>query len=300
MNAAVGVLGLLLVAAVIVLPVLLITSASAPVSRARVERFARRQQLPITSGNGNQVIAYLATTRRWRVAGLLVAIAVGITWGAYQVTRGSGEGTITLLQLLAGWFVGAVIAEARLAQRPRGQRRTAALRPRHPSAYLSRFARAVLPAALAISLAVTAVTAVTVLTRTAGHAVDVRLAALAATAALVIAAVVRTVRRRVLDRPQPALPPDQLAADDAIRSRSLHVLAGAGATLVLYAVNHQLVALRDAFPAAETEFLGVESLITLGAPVLGWIVATRPWSVSNHRPPAPSAAAAPTRPGGGG
>jgi hypothetical protein len=130
--------------------------------------------------------------------------------------------------------------------------------------------------------------------------VDVRLAALAVVAAAAVATVVWTVRRRVLDRPQPMVPPDQLAADDAIRSRSLHVLAGAGATLVLYAVNHQLRALRDAFPGAEAEFLAVEPLITLGAPVLGWIVATRPWSVPSHPPPAPPAAAAPTRPGGGG
>jgi hypothetical protein len=297
MNAAVGVLGLLLIAAVIALPVLLITSASAPVNRARVERFARRQQLLITPDNGNQVIAYLATTRRWRVAGLLVALAAGITWGAYQLTQGSGEGSITVLQLLAGWFIGALIAEARLAHRPRGERRAAALRPREPSAYLSRFARAALPAALAISLAVAAVT---VLTHTSGRDVNVRPALLATAAAVVIMAAVWTVRRRVLDRPQPVLPPDQLAADDAIRSRSLHVLAGAGATLVLYAINYQLLALRDAFPAAEAEFLAVEPLITLGAPVLGWIVATRPWSVTSHRPPAPPATAAPTRTDGGG
>lgn len=297
MRAAVGVLGLLLIVVAVAVPVLLVTSAKAPVSRTRVERFARRQQLPITPDNGDQIIAYLATTRRWRIAGLLTALAVGITWGAYQVTHGNGEGTITVLQLLAGWFIGAIIAEARLARRPRGERRAASLRPREPSAYLSRFARAVLPAALGLSVAVAAVT---VLAHAAGRAMDVRLASLAATAALVIAAVVWTVRRRVLDRPQPALPPDHLAADDAIRSRSLHVLAGAGATLVLYAVNYQLVALRDAFPAAEAGFLAAEPLISIGAPVLGWIVATRPWSVSTHRPPAPPAAAAPTRPDGDG
>jgi hypothetical protein len=83
----------------------------------------------------------------------------------------------------------------------------------------------------------------------------------------------------VLDRPQPVLPPDQLAADDAIRSRSLHVLAGAEATLVLYAVGFQLRALRDAFPAAEAEFLAIGPLISIGASMLGWIVATCPWSV---------------------
>ena len=289
MAVAAGVMSIVLLA----VPVLLVLSARAPVNRARVERFSLRKHLRITPDNGDQIIAYLATTRRWRVAGLLTAYGVGLTWVTYAVLHDSGGG-ITLLQLLAGWFIGAVFSEARLARSPRGERRAASLRPREPTAYVSRFARAVLPVALGISLAVAAIT---VLAQTAGRDVDVPVAVFATLGAATVAAVVWTVRRRVLDRPQPVLPPDRLAADDAIRSRSLHVLAGAGTTLVLYAVGFQLHALGDALPATQDALPAVGFLISIGAPVLGWIVATRPWSVGRpaDTPPTASAAATPHR-----
>ena len=44
--------------------------------------------------------------------------------------------------------------------------------------------------------------------------------------ALIVALVTGAVSRYVLDRPQPVLPEDVAAADDAVRSRSLHALGG--------------------------------------------------------------------------
>lgn len=286
MGLAFGVLAALLLVA----PVLMVLSARAPVSRARVERFARRQRLRITPDNGNQVIAYLATTRRWRVAGLLTAYGLALGWGV-QAAFHDDEGSIGLLQLLSGWFIGAIIAEARLVRRPAGERRAASLRPREPSAYLSPPARVVLPAALVASLAVAVVTLVAA---AVGLGPDGLAAVVGLAAAATVSAIVQVVRRRVLDRPQPVAPPDQVEADDAIRSRSLHVLAAAGAVLVLYAVAHQLRALSLAFPGAEAGFLAVLLVLNVGAPVLGWIVATRPWSASPGRLPESPSPAAPS------
>jgi hypothetical protein len=98
-----------------------------------------------------------------------------------------------------------------------------------------------------------------------------------------VAAVVWAVRRQVLARPQPVLPPDQLAADDAIRSRSLHVLSGSGAALVGYAVLGQLFALWPEGPAAGHAYplLGILPLVV---PLLGWLVATSRWTVSRQAP----------------
>lgn len=262
----------------VVLIILALHMVRAPVSRARVVRFAYRQQLEITPDNGNQVIEYLATTRRWRVAGLLTAYGLGTAWLAWQIGNGEG-GNFTLLQFLAGWFAGAVVAEARLARRPDGPRRSALLQPRDPAAYLSRPARWCLPAALVISLALGALTLVVAATDREWD----RVAAVGAVAAAVaVYVVVWAVRRHVLGRPQTMLSPDQRAADDAIRSRSLHVLAGAGSTLILYAVSHQLYALQTAWPGAEAELEGAAVLLTLGAPLLGWLIATTRWSV--YRP----------------
>jgi hypothetical protein len=78
-------------------------------------------------------------------------------------------------------------------------------------------------------------------------------------------------QRRILDRPQPAGSPDLIAADDAIRSRSLNVLAGGGTALVLFLVLMQLFT------------LGIEpGLVFLGyfaVAILGWALATSRWLV---------------------
>jgi DNA-binding transcriptional regulator YhcF (GntR family) len=57
-----------------------------PVSRARVERFAQRHQLVVTADNGQRVIDYLATIRRWRAVGLAAGLAAGLTWHVRQQT----------------------------------------------------------------------------------------------------------------------------------------------------------------------------------------------------------------------
>jgi hypothetical protein len=254
----------------------------APVTRPRLERFARRHQLVITATNGNQVIRYLATTRRWRAtglaAGVLASIAGSVAHGVFQVY---------FLVLFAGWFAGALVAEVRLAPAPFGPRRAASLVPRQPGAYLPRTAWTLLPAAGAISLAVGAASAIGAL---AGRPVGLGAAPLFAVAMLVFV-VVRVVQHRVLHRPQPVAEPDVLAADDAIRSRSLHVLAGGGTTLVLYCVLGQLAALSPALPETATGVIEVVTFLGIFAvPLLGWAVAVSPWPV---RPSAGPASALP-------
>jgi hypothetical protein len=78
-------------------------------------------------------------------------------------------------------------------------------------------------------------------------------------------------QRYVLRRPQPHAEPDRLAADDAIRSRSMHVLAGAGMTLVLYCVLGQLT-------AAGSLTRPTTALLLLGNPLAGRVLAYWPWS----------------------
>jgi hypothetical protein len=268
----------------------------APVPRSRVARIARRQRLTVTPDNGDQVIRYLATTRRWRAGGLVVAfhlflvvpMVIDSWWfldasiAVQQVVDHPGQ---PVLMFLSGWFVGAVIAEARLAKVRFGSRRAASLAPRDAHHYLGRAARAALPLAAVACLAVTAAGAV----RAAGGApIDLPRFLAWTAVALAVAATVWTVQRQVLARPQPVLPPDQLAADDAIRSRSLHVLAGSGAALIGYAVIGQLAALWAAAPGAPRAYplLGI---LTIVVPLLGWHVATLRWSVT--RQPVPVRAA---------
>ncbi len=270
---------------VVALGVLLIRAMTAPVSRVRLERFARRQQLLITPDNGNQVIRYLAVTRRWRLAGVVVALAGGAVW---LIARNEPSVEINFLQLLAGWFFGALVAEGRLSRTSAGQRRLASLRARDASMYLHTVTRHAVPAALAISLAVSVVA---LCLAALGRTPDVATAVLAQSAAVAAAVLVRVVGGRILTRAQPLLAPDQLAADDAIRSRSLHALAGSGTALVLYAVISQLTALSSALPPTAADAVtGVALVLVFVAPLIGWRIATLPWAVRRGAtvPPADS------------
>jgi hypothetical protein len=143
----IGILLLLVLALVVVGAVWLVTAVErGPVTRGRLTAFARRHGLVVTAGNGSLVIRYLATTRRWRATGLLAG-----------------------LTLFAGWFVGALVAEFRLAASPSGPRRAAWISPRVPGSYLPRGAWALVPIAAGISLVVGAVTLLAVLR---GHRVS--------------------------------------------------------------------------------------------------------------------------------
>lgn len=260
-----------------------------PVSRARLARFASRHRLAITAHNGERVIRYLALTRRWRAAGLILgAVASALAAYGRDVLR------IDLLALLAGWFVGALVAEVRLAAqngaltgsaRARPERRTASLRPRGHRDYLGPVPRLLLPAAVLVSTGTAAVTVVT------GGGVGWRYVS-AWLLGLAVAGAVGWVARRVLRRPQPLLPADELAADEAIRSRSLHVLYAAGATLVLYCVLAQLDVLRSLLAPDSSGYSTLQAIGAVGTvavPLLGWLVATARWTV---RAPSPVPVAA--------
>lgn len=212
------------------------------VERARVMRFARRHELPITVHNGQQVLGYLATTRRWRAFGLAAGLVVSVAWFLPDITVHS-------LYLFAGWFVGALIAEFRVARLPHGPNPAALVTPRRLADYVSTPARLILPVATALCLTVGAFT------------VDL----FWTVAGVVTALVVWLIQRHVLRRPQPLAEPDRMRADDAIRSRSLHVLAGGGATLVLYCVIGQL---------------GGNVPLAIIVPIVGYVVATQVWHVA--------------------
>jgi hypothetical protein len=237
------------------------------VSRTRLRAFAKRHRLTITVDNGNRVIRYLAMTRRWRTTGLVAGLLGSVGWAWWQ-----GGFRLTFLPLFAGWFVGALVAEIRLARTSFGPRRVASLEARSPGLYLPRTAWWLVPALAVASVA----GAVYAWARTGVWEPTVWLLAGVAVA---IAVVVNRVQARVVGRPQPAEAADMVAADDAIRSRSLHVLTGGGATLVVYCVLGQLAAAAHLFGEAGSTMQGVVVAGSLVFPVMGWAMATAKWDV---------------------
>ena len=201
---------------------LVVGRAWGPVSRAQLSTFAVRQRLEITPGNGELVIRYLAHTRRWRVAGVVAGIAAMAALS--QIDRWP------FLLVFAGWFSGAIIAELRLAAGPTGTRRVASLEPRTFHRYVGRTAWFMLPVAMVLDAAVAI-----------GGALERH--PLRQGTLLIIAGgvtpVVMVARTRIVDRAQSFARVELIAADDAIRSRALHVLCGGGAALVFGCVAVQ-------------------------------------------------------------
>ena len=241
--------------------------------RSRVERFARKQSLPITVGNGDIVIGYLAVTRRWRRSGLLVGLALTI---GYSQTIGSSvthEGLhVNFLALFVGWFVGAVIAEWRISTAASGSRRVASLAPRRLASYLppSSWVAPALVFAGAAAAGLVGLVAIVISRHRVPAALIVSLAAL-----VLVVAVIRVVVRHVLSRPQPQGALDVLAADDAIRSRSLRVLAGSSLALGGYLLATVLAAASWYAGAGFTSAAGPFGFaaVTL-LPLMGVITAT--------------------------
>lgn len=258
--------------------------ATGQVSRRRLERFAQRQRLTVTPDNGGPIIGYLTTTRRWRTAGVLAG------WVVAEATAPLRRGEISTgtdwIMIAVGWFLGAVIAEVRVEHLRHGRIRAASLRPRPPGRYVRPLAWALVPAAAVLALTVAAATAAA---GTLGWArPDGVWAAIWVVAALMVAVAVRAIQYAVLRRPQPRAAPDLLAADDAIRARSLHVLSCAGAALVFVMVLNQVGSIHPV-GIGDSTVLSIRIFGLLAVGLAGWLVATSMW-------PPPRSATGPDRP----
>lgn len=259
--------------------------STSPVSRRRVESFARRQRLTITVANGPLVVRSLALTRRWRSFGLWTGLACGVLWAAKDA-----ELTINVAAAFLGWFVGAVVAEWRTAGLPRGEgRRMAFLERRTVSGYLNVGARTLM--VLALVVLGTSFVAVVVMAGTSETAVMSR-ALVWAGATIAGLVLVGLTLRRVVTRPQPPTAPDLLAADDALRARAATVLAGsviAAAGLPTATMFELIGTLIDGDGG---DWAPVGLAIMLLNMVVGFVVATTPTQV---RRPAPSDTVAATQ-----
>jgi hypothetical protein len=278
---------------VVVLPLLLalpvlyaVHVIGKPVDRARLERFVTRTGMPVTATNGEQVIRYLAATSRWRTAGLATGSVAAVLWALPE-----RQVTVNVLVLLAGWFVGALVAEARVAHlHPEGRRRAALLLRRRATDYLPAMVWRALPLSLAGHTVVVA-GGIAALSYEYGSWQPWRwltepAAALPwALAPVALAATVRLIQRQVLYRPQPAVAADVRAADDAIRSRSLHVLSACGAAVVAYCSLIYLAEIRlylSGGPATLVDWLVPVGFVAV--PAIGWAAAVRRWPVPARKP----------------
>lgn len=172
---------------------------------------------------------WVARTRLWRAVGVLAAIGGIIGWAALE-WRTAQSLTIALTVLLwglVGYWVGSVVAELGTARALTGEGpRSASLAPREMARYVGRWASR-------WPLRLAAVGGASVL---AALALGDRSWWMWACGlgAVVVAAVTRAVSHYVLDRTQPVQADDLAAADDAVRSRSLHALGGSAVGIEIW------------------------------------------------------------------
>ena len=209
------------------------------ITEEAVSRWAGNAGLALTADNRRVVRRYLTCSRRSRRAGGLAGFVLTNLY--LGITDDSFTG-FPFPQILAGYVLGAILAEV-VVNRPGRRSGAALLVPRRLDDYLPGHvlvlqrglpvvAAVLLPAAFALSPFRDLSPAPT---NIAPHT----LAGFAVPAAFAVgtAVVIEALQRLIVARRQPITGQDDLAVDDAIRSSSLHVLAGAGLAMLLFTVG---------------------------------------------------------------
>lgn len=251
----------------------------------QLQRWADSYGLELTGANRSLVEWYPRRTKRFRTTGAVL----GLLFSAAVVaaTRGRASGSVPangLLMAAAGYLAGAVIAEAALSRPERTLPRAASLQPRTLEQYLPGYAmwsQRIVPA-LAVALVpfYGALEARPFIPRTS-------LPRFAGTAAVIVvlAFALEVVERMVVRRAQPVVAPEVLRADEAIRSSSIHAMAGAGIALQLMGLSYQLSQLGSATSGGALNWtFGLLSILTLGLAITSWIDLGHPksWRVQRR------------------
>lgn len=274
-------LGPVEIASAVVLLVFVVAVLRGLFGRRRYEpnRWAHDMGIELTPGNEGLVGSYLSRTRRWRLGGAVLGFVAPQVYAAVMASRGMGLTLPTpfdfgLFDAVVGYLVGALLAEVTLT-RPTPQVPSATLAPRRLDGYLSRRVSTALRGAALVGLALVALSRV--LPASQGIGAVLPAAWLLVAMLVVVLVAVEGLQHYIIRRPQPAVDRDVMDADDAIRSASIHALAGAGLALELIVVALLLIAtgiasdlplLRSTLP-----WLGAACfVVAFGC----WVVVTRP------------------------
>ena len=265
-----------------------------------VAEWAGAHDLPLTPENRPMVGWYLRTAgilRAWgAIGGLVLPAAFALAWsGHFEVLGIDADGGVNpgdVGWIFVGYLVGALYAEVCLVRPVDPDRRAASLVPRDLDHYLP---RRLLWAQRSLGGAVIAGALVSLALpydeRWTGPSPAAVVGFLVWVAVVTVG--LECLERWLVRRPQPFTDPSLVAADDAIRSQSVHSVAGSGLAvlLLMFAGISVLLASADVALLRWTMWLPAlaAALLALGACQLsspgqhGWRV---------RRPPAPPPAAA--------
>jgi hypothetical protein len=205
-----------------------------------LKRWSKSHGVPITPDNRDVIVRHLTRGRRIRTAGAVLGaygyLAVTVQVGRDEVSWGIWR------SIFFGYLIGAGLAEMwALRLRVQGPR-AASLAPRSIHDYLPRPATYIMRFAVlgTVALAVAWQWIPTGRERVGVPRPGVGWIAMWAGLSVVVTIFAELVVRSIVRRPQPAVSEELLRVDDAIRSSSMHQLAGAALALVLGILSARL------------------------------------------------------------
>jgi hypothetical protein len=202
-----------------------------------VQRWARNAGLALTADNRRVVRRYLTWSRRSRRAGGMAGFILPNLYSGIVDNSFSG---FPFPFILGGYVLGAILAEV-VVNRPRRRSGAALLVPRRLDDYLPGYVLVLQRALPVVAVLLPGVFALSPFpdVSPATNVDPSTLAGFAVPAAFAVgtAVAIEVLQRLIVARPQPVTGQDDLAVDDAIRSSSLHVLAGAGLAMLLFTVG---------------------------------------------------------------
>lgn len=245
------------------------------------EAWARDVSLDLTPQNEAFVRGYIRRTRILRTVGGLVGLVAAAAYTAITDEQPPEPFDFSLFNGLVGYLLGAMAAELSF-RRPAGPVPAAALEPRDVAAYFPSALRWALRIAAAVGLILVPLFLVLPHREREMAEVDILPAAVLISMIVIVAAGVELLQRYVVARPQPAVEDDLLRADDAVRSASVHALAGAGLAIELVIVSVELAAIATVSDIQILRWtLPWFALVTFLSSLAAWIHVTHPsrWRV---------------------
>lgn len=260
---------------VAILVALFVVARGFQVHETYMTRWADSANVTLTDANRPVVRRYLAWSRRSRTAGLVAGFLTPVIVSAVM-GKPDDPGPWAVSLMVVGYLLGALVAEF-VINRPDHGSGTALLVPRRLNDYLPAYVLVLQRGLAAIALFMVPVYALL-----KPHAQfttpSIPAAAAFGVGAACLAILIEALERRIVGRRQPVTHTADVTLDDAMRSSSLHVLAGAGIAVLIF-VASLMVAISITTVASEavSTAVGVAFiLLVLPTSLFFWIRLARP------------------------
>jgi len=205
-----------------------------------VARWANSAGVELTDASRPVVRRYLAWSRRSRTAGGLTGFLAPLFYA--RVTTGESDpGSWSLTLMLVGYLLGAIFAES-VGSRSWRRLGTELAGGQRLNDYLPTYVL-VLQRGLALLIGLLVVAYALLEPHTQLSVPPPTLIATFGLAGICLAALVEGMQRRIIARRNPVTSPSDPPVEDALKSSSVHVLAGAGVALLLNVVGPLVLAL---------------------------------------------------------